>query len=122
MVPKVSNFIEQRSIARSKALFNSNHKKALEKAKHDLGVKHYTFKPRDLVFVYDSKSSKKKLYPVFRGHFRITGYNSDHRRSLTLRQLNGDLIQHSFYRDHLCLFKLQTRHLISQTKEALPLY
>ena len=69
MSQKVLDFIDKRDQIRAQTLFNSDRKKAVEKAKHDLGVNNHKYKPGDLVFLYDSNSAKKKLYSSFRGPF-----------------------------------------------------
>jgi transposase InsO family protein len=122
MYQKVSDFMTKRDQIRSQALFNSDRKKAVEKAKHDLGVNNHEFKPQDLVFLYDAHSAKLKLHPSFRGPFRVSGFGGDHQRSFKLEQLNGDPIRRTFYGDHLRLFKPRTGHLVNHTEELSPIY
>jgi hypothetical protein len=122
MSQKVLDFIDKRDQIRAQTLFNSDRKKAVEKAKHDLGVNNHEYTPGDLVFLYDSNSAKKKLHPSFRGPFRIASFGGDHYRSFKLEQLNREPIPHTFYGDHLRLFRPRTGHLITQTEESLPIY
>jgi hypothetical protein len=56
----------------------SDYSKELQKERHDLGIRReYRFKEGDLVMIYDQKSAKKKLYPVYRGPFVINGAGGD---------------------------------------------
>jgi hypothetical protein len=71
--------------------------------------------------LYDGKSAKKKLHPAYRGPFVIAGFAGSQGKSYTLRQVNGNPIPRSYYRDHLKPFTLRTRYLyIKNKKRILP--
>jgi len=72
--------------------------------------------------LYNTKSAKKKLYPLYRGPFIITRFSSSYSRSYTLRQINSEAIPRIYYGDYLKLFKLRKGYLVTGTKEQFPVY
>ncbi len=72
--------------------------------------------------LYNTKSVKKKLYPLYRGPFIITGFGGSYSRSYTLRQINSEAIPRIYYGDYLKLFKLRKGYLVTGTKEQFPVY
>ncbi|KAK4624378.1 hypothetical protein CLAFUR4_06066 [Fulvia fulva] len=83
-----------------------------------------TFHPRQAVMLEDTsnKGKRRKLEATFRGPYIVTGYGGEHRRSYTLRQLNGKPIKGHFYGDHLHLFKARWGHLIPPNEALIPEY
>ncbi len=67
--------------------------------------------------LYNTKSVKKKLYPLYRGPFIITKFGSSYSRSYTLRQINSKAIPRIYYGDYLNLFKLRKGYLVTGTKK-----
>jgi hypothetical protein len=65
------------------------------------------------------ESAKKKLHPVYRGPFVIAGFARSQGKSYILRQVNGDPIPRSYYRDHLKPFTLRTGYLRTKNKERI---
>jgi hypothetical protein len=81
--------------------------KIIQKERHDMGIRgEKTYKPGQLVILYDRKSAKKKLHPAYRGPFVITRLAGSQGKSYTLRQVNRNPIPRSYYRDHLKPFTL----------------
>ncbi len=72
--------------------------------------------------LYNTKSTKKKLYSSYRGPFIITRFSSSHSRSYTLQQINSEAIPRIYYGDYLKLFKLRKGYLVTGTKEQFPVY
>ncbi|KAI0999999.1 hypothetical protein K3495_g8198, partial [Podosphaera aphanis] len=106
-----------------KALEKSDWRKMLQKERHDRGVhQRITYKPGDLVMLYDRRNAKKKLAAAYRGPFVIEGKAGTYGTSYKLRQVNGKKIPRSFYGDHLKPFTLRNEHLITGEEEDLPEY
>jgi hypothetical protein len=68
------------------------------------------------------ESAKKKLHPAYRGPFVITAFARSQGKSYTLRQVNGDSIPRSYYKDYLKLFTLRTGYLRTKNKERILSY
>ena len=81
---KVYEFIEMRGVIQLEVKSNSDLVKLKQKEIHDLGVKHHSFEPGDLVMLYDHGSANKKLHPAYRGPFEVAGYSSDYGKSFKL--------------------------------------
>jgi hypothetical protein len=111
-----------RDVMHSIARDNSDHRKSIEKERHDLGVNQVNYTPGQLVMLYDHKSAKKKLHPAYRGPFRIALFARDHKHTFHLQQLDQSPIPRSYSGDHFKLFQPRSGHLISQFEEALPVY
>jgi hypothetical protein len=122
MARKVYEFIEIRGVIQLEVKSNSDLVKLEQKEMHDLGVKHHSFEPGDLVMLYDHGSANKKLHPAYRGPFEVTGYSGDYGKSFKLQQLDSTQIPRTFYGDSLKLFKPWTNHLISKSDKDLIQY
>lgn len=119
----VFNFIAKREGKQFEVLEKSNQRKILQKERHDRGVhQRITYKPGDLVMLYDYRNAKKKLVAAFRGPFVIEGKAGTYGTFYKLRQVNGKKISRSFYGDHLKPFTLRNEHLITGEEEDLPEY
>ena len=84
MARKVYEFIEGRRVIQLEVKTNSDLVKLKQKEIYNLRVKYYTFKPSNLVILYDYRSTNKKLYPTYQGPFEITNYSSDYSKSFKL--------------------------------------
>jgi hypothetical protein len=122
MARKVYEFIEMRGVIQLEVKSNSDLVKVKQKEMHDLGVKHYSFEPGDLVMLYDHRSANKKLHPAYRGPFEISEFGGDYGKSFKLQQLDGTLIPQTFYGDSLKFFKPRTNYLISKSDKDLIQY
>jgi hypothetical protein len=119
----VFNFMAAREENRQRVQSKSDYSKELQKERHDLGIRReYRFKGGDLVMIYDQKSAKKKLHPVYRGPFVINGAGGDQGKSYTLRQVNGTAIPRTYYGDHLKPFRLRPDHLVTKKERLWPEY
>jgi hypothetical protein len=120
---RIFDFMAIREETRQKIQHKSDYSKELQKERYDLGIRQeYRFKEGDLVMIYDQKSAKKKLHPVYCGLFIINGASGDQGKSYTLRQVNGIAIPRTYYRDHLKPFRLRPDHLITKKERLWPEY
>ena len=118
----VFDFIVNRQEVRTRVAEASNAAKVVQKERHDMGVRTYSFEPGQMVMLYDTKSAKKKLHPAYRGPFIVTGFGGSHDRSYTLSQVNGVPIPRTYYGDHLKPFKLREGYLQTQYEEFIKSY
>jgi hypothetical protein len=72
--------------------------------------------------LYNSKSIKKKMHPVYRRPFVVVRPRGFYGKLYYLWQVNGIAIPRSFYKDHLKPFKLQTGYLVTGFEQQLLIY
>jgi hypothetical protein len=72
--------------------------------------------------LYNGKSAKKKMHPVYKGPFIVVRPRGFYSKSYYLRQVNSIAIPKSFYGNHLKPFKLRTSYLVTSYKQQLPTY
>ncbi|POS82413.1 hypothetical protein EPUL_005317, partial [Erysiphe pulchra] len=83
-------------------------RRKFQKDRHDLGISRViSYNPGDLVMLYDHSAAKRKLCPLYRGPFVVSGSGGDHENSYVLRQVNGDSINNTFHGDQLKPFRLR---------------
>ena len=79
-VKAIFQHLANKEAQRMQVIERTNQQKRVVKDWHNLGVKsqgHFT--PGDLVMLYNSKSAKKKMHPVYKGPFvaiRLRGFYS----------------------------------------------
>ena len=107
---EVHKYILHRAHLQDAISARTKEQKELEAARYNRTITQVTFKPGDLVMVFQKNPTK--LEATWRGPFRISGYSGGHGRSFALEQLNRRRrIKGTFHGDHLKLFIQRTGYL-----------
>lgn len=119
----VVEYMLKRRQVQEKALERSDWYKDRAAQFHDLGVRApCEYNPADLVMLYDHQQAGKKLRPIWRGPFVVTGLGEDMGKSYSLRQVYGTPIPRSYYGDSLKRFRLREGYLVTREEEGLPVF